>query len=69
MAKFEDRVKAVANALIATVSMTTAVAVTDITSAATKLHGEYGDYSANHIRTKIADEIKKTHRPGISGSL
>lgn len=69
MANLGERVKAVAQALIATVGMTSAVATTDILKQAEALHKQYGEYSKIQIANKISDEIKKNHRPGVSGSL
>ena len=69
MSTISDRVIAVARALITTVGMTQAVAVTDIQAAATKLHREFAEYSQIDISKRIASEIKKSHQPGISGSL
>ncbi len=69
MASISDRVRAVAESLIVAVGMTHAVMVTDIQSHAAKLHQEFGEYSQRDISQRIASEIKKTHRPGISGSI
>lgn len=69
MATIADRVKAVAQALIATAGMTHAVATTDIRNAADSLHRQFAEYSKVDISTRIESEIKKTHRPGTSGSL
>lgn len=69
MATLADRVKAVAQSLITTAGMTSAVAATDIKSQAEALHRQFAEYSKVDISTKIASEIKKSHRPGISGSL
>lgn len=69
MASMTDRVIAIARALIATAGMTSAVAATDIRSQAEALHREYAEYSTIQISNKIADEIKKRHSPGISGTV
>lgn len=69
MATLADRVSAVAKSLIAAAGMAHAVAATDIKSAAEALHRQYAEYSQVDITTKIASEIKRTHNPGISGSL
>ncbi|MET0994389.1 MAG: hypothetical protein ABWY20_10020 [Mycobacterium sp.] len=69
MATINDRVKAVAQALITTAGMTHAVATSDIRSAADALHRQFAEYSKVDISTRIANEIKKTHNPGTSGSL
>lgn len=64
-----SRIGAAARALITAAGMTTAVAATDIKSAAEALNRQYAEYSKVDISTRIAAEIKKTHRPGISGSV
>ncbi|OBB88653.1 hypothetical protein A5779_00070 [Mycolicibacterium peregrinum] len=69
MATLADRVKATAQSLIAAAGMTHAVAATDIKSSAEALHRQFAEYSKVDISTKIASEIKKSHRPGISGSI
>ncbi|MGP4996038.1 hypothetical protein [Glutamicibacter ardleyensis] len=69
MANLSAQIKAVAQSLIATVGMTAAVASTDIRSQAGALHKQYAEYTQIQIANKISDEIKKTHRPGVSGSL
>lgn len=69
MATLADRVKAVAQSLITTAGMTSAVAATDINRQAEALHRQFAEYSKIDISTKIASEIKKSHRPGISGSV
>lgn len=69
MASISDRVKAVANSLIAAVAMSHAVASTDIVSQARVLQRDYGEYTVQQISSKIKDEITKSHRPGVSGSV
>lgn len=69
MASLQDRVKAVAQALITAVSMTHAVMATDINAQARALHKDFGQYSQADIASRIASEIKQNHKPGISGSL
>lgn len=69
MSPINERVLAVAKALIAAVSMSAAVNATDVRAQAARLHKEYAEYSQVQLTTKIASEIKKHHRPGISGSL
>jgi hypothetical protein len=69
MASYAQRVKAVAQALIATVGAAVAVNSTDVRTAAAQLHKEYAEYSEVDIRAKVASEIKQVHRPGISGSV
>ena len=67
MASLQDRVVAVAQALITSVGMTQAVATTDIAKQAEALHRQYAEYSRVEIQQKISDQIKKTHQPGVSG--
>jgi hypothetical protein len=67
MASLPDRVVAVAQALIASVGMTHAVATTDIAKQAEALHRQYAEYSKVEIQEKISNQIKKTHQPGVSG--
>lgn len=67
MANLQERVVAVAQALIASVGMTHAVATTDIAKQAEALHRQFAEYSKVEIQQKISDQIKKTHRPGVSG--
>ena len=69
MATLKDKIGATAQALIAAAGMTHAVMATDVRSQASKLHGEYAEYSQSQISKQIADEIKKRHNPGIEGSL
>src|SRR5690606_38306425 len=69
MASLQDRVIAVAQALIAAAAMSHAVTATDIKSRAELLHKEYGEYSKIQISNKIADEVKKRYSPGVSGSI
>lgn len=69
MASFGDRVKAVANSLIATAGMTSAVAATDIRSQAEALHREFAEYSKVEIGRRISDEIRKSHDKGVSGTV
>lgn len=72
MATLGDRVILAAQGLIAAAGMAQAVAATDIQSQAAKLYGEYADHSdiqLNRIKQDIADEIRKRHNPGISGSV
>lgn len=69
MASLTDRVKAVAQTLIAVAGMTNAVSATDIRSKADLLHREHAEYSKVQIANKISDEIKRRHNPGVSGSL
>lgn len=69
MASLTERVKAVAQTLIATAGLTHAVAATDVRSQAEALHREFAEYSKVDISTKIASEIRQRHTPGISGSV
>ena len=69
MASLPERAKAIAQVLITTAGMGTAVAAADINRQAEVLQKQYAQYSLVDIKNKISDEIKKTHRPGISGSL
>ena len=64
-----DRVKAVAQALIATAGTSHAVTTSDIRNAADFLHRQFAEYSKFGISTRIASEINRIHRPGTSGSL
>ena len=49
--------------------MSHAVASTDIVSQARVLHRDYAEYTVQQISNKIKDEITKSHRPGVSGSV
>lgn len=69
MASLGDRVWAVTRSLIAMVGFTTAVSATDITRQAEVLHKDFAEYTTREIANKIADEIKRNHDAGISGSL
>lgn len=72
MATLGDRVKLVAQGLILAAGTAQAVYATQIQSHAEKLYAEYSDHSdvqLNRIKQDIADEIKKRHSPGISGSV
>lgn len=69
MVSLTDRVKAVAQTLIATAGLTHAVAATDIRSQAEALHRDFAEYSKVQISEKIAAELKQRHNAGISGSV
>jgi hypothetical protein len=69
MATLTDRISAVAKTLVTAAGMFVAINSTDIQSHARQLNKEFGQYSQSQIANKIADEIKKTHTPGIHGSL
>ncbi|KAA9392884.1 hypothetical protein FCK90_15105 [Kocuria coralli] len=72
MATLSDRVKLAAQGLIAAAGMAQAVAATDIQSQAATLYDQYTGHSEvqlNRIKQDIADEIRKRHKPGISGSV
>lgn len=58
-----------AQGLITAAGMSAAVATTDIIRQAQALHRQYAQHSVIEIQRKIADEIKKNHKPGISGSI
>ncbi len=69
MATLSERVKAVAQSLIVAVGATAAVSATDVRSAADRLQKDYAQYTVTDVRTRVANEIKQSHRPGISGSV
>jgi hypothetical protein len=69
MASLSDRVIAVARSLVTAAAMSSAVASTDIVNQARVLHRDYGEYTVQQISNKIKDEIVKTHRPGVNGTV
>ena len=69
MATLGEKVKLTAEALITAAAFGQAILATDIRSQAQQLQSNYADYSQAQISEKIAAEIKKSYRPGISGSV
>ncbi|PCN48038.1 hypothetical protein Csp2054_09190 [Curtobacterium sp. 'Ferrero'] len=69
MSDLSSRIYSAAKALILAAGTAHAVAATDIQSQAHLIVKSYGTYSQNQIANKISDEIKKTHAPGVSGSM
>lgn len=69
MSDIANKIFTTAKALIVAAGTAHAVAATDIRSQADVIAKNYSSYSANQIANKIADEIKKTHNPGVSGSI
>lgn len=69
MASLTDKVVLAAQTLIAAAGFAQAVSATDIRSQAAQLQSNYAEYTTAQISEKIASEIKKTHSPGISGSV
>lgn len=69
MSDLNSRIVSTAKALILAAAAGHAVAATDIRSQADVIVKGYSGYSTNQIANKISDEIKKTHRPGVSGSI
>lgn len=69
MSDLSDRIYKTAKALILAAGTAHAVAATDIQAQARVILNNYGHYSQNEIANKISDEIKKTHTPGVSGSV
>jgi len=69
MSDLTSRVYSTARALILAAGVAHAVAATDIRSQADVIVKGYSQYSRDQIANKISDEIKKSHRPGVSGSI
>ena len=69
MSDLTSRVVTTAKALILAAGAAHAVAATDIRSQSDVILKSYSQYSANQIANNISDEIKKTHNPGVSGSI
>lgn len=58
-----------AAALMTSAGLITAVLATDIRAAAQNLSDRGDSYPQSKLEEKIAEEIRRNHRPGISGSL
>lgn len=69
MSDLNKKIIETAKSLILAAAAGHAVAATDIRSQAEVIVKHYSQYSSYQIANKISDEIKKTHRPGVSGSI
>jgi hypothetical protein len=69
MSDLSSRILSSAKALILAAGAAHAVAATDIRSQADVIVKNYSQYSRDQIANKISDEIKKSHTPGVSGSV
>lgn len=69
MSDLSSRVLSTAKALIVAAGTAKAVAATDIRAQADVISKHYAKASSYQIANQISDEIKKSHNPGVSGSL
>lgn len=69
MSDLAGKIWTTAQGLMTAAGMSAAVATTDINRQAQALHRQFAEHSLIEIKKRISDEIKKNHRPGVSGSL